>query len=256
MKAFRDHLSPTAFKTLTYSALALSLTLLPITLAAQTACPSTKTTPVNTITKTFYLTNVTQQNDANEILVALRNLLNPSIRIFLVATPNAIVMDAPPEQLELAQKLINDLDRPRKMYRLIYTVNTVDGSKKISTERFTVIAVAGQRTTLKRGSRVPVMTGIIGHDNSTPPPQINYTDVGMNFDATLSDVGSGVSMRSRVERSSLSGERSAGADPVVSQAVVENTFVMTPGKPFQLASLDIAASTQHLDIEVVAEPMP
>ena len=29
--------------------------------------------------QTFYLTNVSQQNDANEILVALRNLLDPSV---------------------------------------------------------------------------------------------------------------------------------------------------------------------------------
>jgi general secretion pathway protein D len=63
--------------------------------------------------QTFYLTNVSQQNDANEILVALRNLLDPSIKIYLVASQNAIVMRASPDQLILAEKLINDLDRVR-----------------------------------------------------------------------------------------------------------------------------------------------
>jgi general secretion pathway protein D len=63
--------------------------------------------------QTFYLTNVSQQNDANEILVALRNLLDPSIKIYLVASQNAIVMRATPEELVLAEKLINDLDRTR-----------------------------------------------------------------------------------------------------------------------------------------------
>ena len=63
--------------------------------------------------QTFYLTNVSQQNDANEVLVALRNLLDPSIKIYLVASQNAIVMRAAPDELILAEKLINDLDRVR-----------------------------------------------------------------------------------------------------------------------------------------------
>ena len=63
--------------------------------------------------QTFYLTNAAAQNDANEILVALRNLLDPSIKVFLVASQNAIIMRATTDQLMLAEKLINDLDRTR-----------------------------------------------------------------------------------------------------------------------------------------------
>ncbi len=63
--------------------------------------------------QTFYLTNVSQQNDANEILVALRNVLDPTVKIYLVNSQNAIVVRATPDQLILAEKLINDLDRTR-----------------------------------------------------------------------------------------------------------------------------------------------
>lgn len=63
--------------------------------------------------QTFYLTNASQQNDANEILTAIRNLLDPSVKIYLVPSQNAIVMRATPDQLLLAQKLLNDLDRAR-----------------------------------------------------------------------------------------------------------------------------------------------
>ena len=63
--------------------------------------------------QTFYLTNASQQNDANEILVALRNLLDPSVKIYLVGSQNAIVMRATTDELTLAEKLINDLDRVR-----------------------------------------------------------------------------------------------------------------------------------------------
>ena len=63
--------------------------------------------------QTFYLTNTSTANDATEVLTAIRNLLDPSVKIFLVATQNAIVMRATPDQLLLAQKLLNDLDRAK-----------------------------------------------------------------------------------------------------------------------------------------------
>ena len=63
--------------------------------------------------QTFYLTNVSQQNDANEIMVAIRNLLDPGLKIYLVASQNALVIRATPDELVLAEKLINDLDRTR-----------------------------------------------------------------------------------------------------------------------------------------------
>jgi general secretion pathway protein D len=63
--------------------------------------------------QTFYLTNASQQADANEIQTALRNLLDPSIKINLVPSQNAIVMRATPDQLLLAQKILNDLDRAK-----------------------------------------------------------------------------------------------------------------------------------------------
>ncbi|MDE3104170.1 MAG: tetratricopeptide repeat protein [Acidobacteriota bacterium] len=63
--------------------------------------------------QTFYLTNATQQNDANEVTTAIRNLLDPSVKVYPVLSQNAIVMRATPDQLLLAQKLLNDLDRTR-----------------------------------------------------------------------------------------------------------------------------------------------
>jgi general secretion pathway protein D len=61
--------------------------------------------------QTFYLTNASQQADANEVVVAIRNLLDPSVKIYLVPSQNAIVMRATPDELLFAQKVLNDLDR-------------------------------------------------------------------------------------------------------------------------------------------------
>ncbi|WP_245536335.1 cohesin domain-containing protein [Terriglobus saanensis] len=63
--------------------------------------------------ETFYLTNMSQQNDANEVVTALRNLLDPSTKVFLLASQNAIVIRATPAELVLVEKLIDDFDRIR-----------------------------------------------------------------------------------------------------------------------------------------------
>ncbi len=62
--------------------------------------------------QTFYLTNAWQQNDLNDVQTALRNVLT-SAKIYGVASQNAIVMRGTPDELLLAQKLINDLDKAR-----------------------------------------------------------------------------------------------------------------------------------------------
>ena len=62
--------------------------------------------------QTFYLTNAWQQNDMNDVQTALRNVL-PNAKVYGVASQNAIVMRATPDELLLAQKLVNDLDKAR-----------------------------------------------------------------------------------------------------------------------------------------------
>jgi general secretion pathway protein D len=60
----------------------------------------------------FYLSNVSQQNDLNDIQTALRNLL-PNAKLYGVPSQNAIVMRGTPDELLLSQRLIEDLDKPR-----------------------------------------------------------------------------------------------------------------------------------------------
>ncbi len=62
--------------------------------------------------QTFYLTNAWQQNDLNDVTTALRNVLT-NIKVYGVASQNALVVRGTPDELMLAQKLINDLDKAR-----------------------------------------------------------------------------------------------------------------------------------------------
>ncbi|HEY1499391.1 MAG TPA: cohesin domain-containing protein [Acidobacteriaceae bacterium] len=63
--------------------------------------------------ETFYLHNISQQNDFTEIQTVLRNLFAQGARINGVASENAIVMRATPDELLLAHKLIEDLDKAK-----------------------------------------------------------------------------------------------------------------------------------------------
>ena len=62
--------------------------------------------------QTFYLTNAWQQNDLNDVATAIRNVM-PTAKAFPVQSQNAIVMRGSPDELLLAQQLIENLDKPR-----------------------------------------------------------------------------------------------------------------------------------------------
>jgi type II secretory pathway component GspD/PulD (secretin) len=206
--------------------------------------------------QTFYLTNVSAQNDANEVTVAVRNLLPPDVKIFLVPSQNALTVRGTPDELTLVQKIISDLDRPRKTYRLTFTTTETDGSKRIGVQHISIIVAAGQRTTLKQGSKVPIATGSYSATGNTgAQTQFTYIDVGMNFDVTLDEVANGARLRSKVEQLSIA-EQTSGVglqDPIIRQSTLEGTSFLTLGKPLVLGSIDIPGSTRHLDVEVVME---
>jgi len=206
-------------------------------------------------TQVFYLNNISNGNEANDIVTAIRNMLDPHDKTFLVQAQNALFVQGPPDQLLLAKKLIDDLDHPRKTYRLTYTITEIDDGKRTGTQHFSMVLVSGQRTTMKQGSKIPVATGSYETGTATSQTQFTYLDIGLNFDATLDESVNGVRLRSKAEQSSLGADKTiAGVtEPVVRQTVLEGTSILTPGKPLILGSLDIPDSTRRMDIEVVAE---
>ena len=62
--------------------------------------------------QTFYLINAWQQNDLNDVQTAIRNILT-GVKIYGISSQNALVIRGTPDELLLAQKMINDLDKPR-----------------------------------------------------------------------------------------------------------------------------------------------
>jgi type II secretory pathway component GspD/PulD (secretin) len=209
-------------------------------------------------THMIYLNNVTQQNDANEILVALRNMLYPGMKVYLVTSQNAIAIEGPPDQVALASKIVKDLDLPHKAYRLTYTFTESDSGKRIGVEHFSLVAVDGQMTSLKQGSKVPVATGSYDDGKNGMQTQFTYLDIGININSTINQVANGLRLKSKVEQSGVGETQTIQGvqEPVIRQSVLEGNFNVALGKPLALGQIDVPGSTRHLDIEVVAELIP
>ena len=206
--------------------------------------------------QTFYLTNATQGTDGIEIANAVRNLLPPDVKVLLVSSQNALTVRGTADELALAQKIISDLDRAKKTYRLTFTTTETDGGKRVGVQHFAMVVVAGQRTVMKQGSKVPIATGSYSATGNTgAQTQFTYIDVGMNFDVNLDELANGVRLRSKVEQLGIA-EQTSGVgvqDPIIRQSLLEGTSFLTAGKPMVLGSIDIPGSTRHLDLEVVME---
>ncbi len=242
--------------------LALGLTLGTFGALAQPAPAAAS--PAAESVRTFYLNSFNHyensfglSNDSNEILSALRNTLAPSDRVILVPGQNAIIVRATPEDLAIAEKIIKDLDRPKKAYRLTYTITEVDGGKTIGTQHFSMVVISGERTTLKQGSREPIVTGSYDNGKSQAQTQMTYIDVGLNFDVLLDESADAIRLRSKIEQSSLADQVSGVGpqDPIIRQTILQGTSYLTAGKPLVLGSLDITGSTRRMDVSVVMEPI-
>lgn len=205
--------------------------------------------------KIFYLKNVNQESEANEILTAVRITLDPQAKVFLDGSQNAITERGTAEDFAITQRILDDLDRPKKVYRITYTINESDGGKRIGSQHFAMTAASGQRATLKQGSKVPIVTGSYAPGKTEQGSQMTYLDVGMNFDATLQEFAGGVSLKSKFEQSSVAPEVSGVGvqDPIIRQSVLEETTSLPLGKESVLGAVDVPGSTRHLDVEVMVE---
>jgi type II secretory pathway component GspD/PulD (secretin) len=210
--------------------------------------------PAPETVQTIFLSNATQQNDLNDIATDLRNVM-PKAHIFPDQGQNAITLRATEEDLATAQKLIATLDLPRKLYRLTYTITDFENGKQTGSQHYVFLAVAGERTIFKQGSRVPIVIGTVERQTTNQSSEIQYQDIGLSIEATVSGSPENLMLVTKVEQSNLAGEKSATAptDPIVRQTVLQGTSELVQGKPLVVGSLDLPGTMRHQEIEVVAE---
>jgi type II secretory pathway component GspD/PulD (secretin) len=213
--------------------------------------------PANTQTRapefseTIYLSNVTEPNDLNDIQTAVRNCFT-HVRMYGVVGQNALVVRATAEDMQGVKKMVAELDRPKKFYRVTYNISDIENGKRTGTQRYALIVAGGGKTTLRQGNRVPLITGMTGEGaKAAQSSQVQYIDVGLNIEANIE----GAALKTKVEQSAVSEEKSGvvAPDPIIHQTMLEGTSGLAVGKPVVLGSLDVPGTTRRQEIEVVTE---
>jgi type II secretory pathway component GspD/PulD (secretin) len=237
-----------------YAACTLAVAMIPSDAIAQAAGDDGKnaeTRMAPETTESIYLSNATGAFDLNEVQSALRNNF-PRARIYGVAGAYAITVRATAEDMQGVKKVVAELDRPKKIYRVTYNVNDIENGKRTGAQHYSLIVASGGKTTLKQGNRVPLVTGMTGEKaNAAQSSQVQYIDVGLNIEATIE----GTSLRTKVEQSAVGDEKSGivAPDPVIRQTMLEGTSGLSAGKPVVLGSIDVPGTTRHQEIEVTTE---
>src|ERR1700677_1220532 len=163
------------------AAILLAIVLGTMNASAQTQGAEAKSSPE--IYQTLYLTNLTQEKDANEVVTDLRNML-PSAKTIYVPSQSAISIKAPAEDIAIARKILSDLDKTKKIYRLTYTMTEKDGGKTIGVQHFPIIVARGSRTDFKQGCWVPVAVKSDSPSGGSNV-EITYLDIGAEIEASL-----------------------------------------------------------------------
>jgi len=220
--------------------------------APSEAKPSTPVEPPEY--RTFYLTNTAQQDD-NDIVTDLRNML-PRARIYCVQTQGAITIRGTADEIQLAQRIIADIDRPAKTYRLTFTFNQTEAGKPSGTRRVSMLVVAGIKGQLKLGSKIPIEVGSPDAQKSSENTEVQYEDIGLDIEAWLDREGDALHLRTRVVESGVADEKSnvGVQDPILRQTLLDSDTALVDGKPMVLGSLDLPGGQRSEEIEVVAQP--
>ena len=77
--------------------------------------------------KVFYLSNVTSSQELQEVITALRQVIEVS-KLFIYSSQNALVVRAEPDRMALVEKMVADLDKPRSEVLVDVTVMEADST--------------------------------------------------------------------------------------------------------------------------------
>ena len=246
-----------AVSTQLFALCTLALTLFVLSANAQTQAADSRPVEMKASPETYqtlYLTSLTQVRDANDIVTDLRNMF-PRAKLYYVPAQNAVSMRGTPDDILLAQKILSDIDRTKKTYRLTYTITETDSGKPVQTQHFAFLVASGEKSTFRQGSRVPVVTGEFNDKTVSPNTQVQYVDVGLNVEATLGSYSDGLKLETKIEQSTVADEKSGVGtqDPILHQTLLETTAALHPDKPLIVGSLDVPGSTRRRQVEVVSE---
>ncbi len=201
------------------------------------------------VIKTFYFPNISSPTDIQDIVNALRTIIEVQ-RIQQMPSYQSIVVRATPEQMALAEKIVDDVNRAKQktggQYRLDYKINETSEDKKTTSRTYTLLIEPHQMGKLRIGSKVPIDVG----DNKK-----TYTDVGKNIDCrVVSETEHTVSLHMTVESSEIASDehgvaQSAHGNPVIQGTEIETNVSLELGTPTIVGNFQDPVSKHNFQIE-------
>jgi len=209
------------------------------------------------VIKSFYLPNISQSTDMQDLVNTLRAILQIE-RVQQLIPESTLIVRGTPDQLALTQKLINDMSEAKKKageYRLEFKISELANEKKLNSRNYLLIVEPHQIGKLRIGSRVPIVA-------QEKDKQITYLDLGKNIDSQVTSEGDHtVGLRMTVEFSDVAPRVQATGgsvaeqhhgDPDLKEMRMETSATLELGKPTVVGTLDDPVNNHTFQIEITA----
>jgi hypothetical protein len=149
-----------------------------------------------------------------------------------------------------ATKTASEIEKSPHAYRLDFSVNEMEGGKKINSRQYSMNLNSGDENQIKIGTRVPV--------EAKPPTDFQYLDVGTNIWCRLRDrsdmsaLGDYISLQVRTDISNFAVPEQQGQQvrPVLRQMNINASTLALVGKPTVMGSVDDPNSKRQFQLEV------
>jgi hypothetical protein len=204
------------------------------------------------VVKTFYFPNVSSPTDLQDIVTTLRTMTETQ-RVLHIPSHRSILVRGTPEQMVLAERLVDDLNRTQQktagQYRLEFKISESSNEKKTAAQSYTLLIEPQQVGKLRVGQKVPV---------EPREKEKQYTDVGKNIDCQLrSETEHTVSLHLIVESSGISldehgAAESAHGDPVILFAKIDTDTTLELGTPTIVGNFQDPVNKRNFQIEATA----
>ena len=146
-------------------------------------------------------------------------------------------------------KAATETDKSPHAYRLDFSVDEVEGGKKINSRQYSMNLTSGDENEIKIGTRVPV---------EAKQSEFQYLDVGTNIWCRLRDrsdiaaLGENVSLhvRSDISNFAIPEQQGQQVRPVLRQVSINASTLALVGKPMVMGSVDDPNSKRQFQLEV------
>src|SRR3974390_512393 len=157
-----------------------------ILVAADT--PTKRKEVQTTVMKTFYMRNVATAADLQEAANTLKGILDIT-RVQLIPTQNAMILRGTPDQMVLAEKLLEDIDKPKSEVEIDIAVLSVSRSKMLTLGAVPPTSVTITTTSPSTTTTVTTGSGNTATGSTSSGGGISLNDLrylnGTNFFVTI-----------------------------------------------------------------------